>query len=74
MLLFRGRGYELEGSAIVIEKEHDLLLLISEPAWPGGKALGLYAEGRRFDSPLRLTFLFKKCDLWTLFRDFAQHS
>ena len=23
-------------------------------------------EGRRFDSPLRLIFLFQKCDLWTL--------
>ena len=28
-------------------------------------------EGRRFDSRLRLAFLFKNCDLWTLYRDFA---
>ena len=32
---------------------------VCEPAWPGGKAaLGWKAEGRRFDSQLRLTFLF----------------
>ena len=36
-----------------------------EPAWPGGKVLG-WEEGHRFDSPLRLIFHFKNCDLWTL--------
>ena len=44
---------------------------MSEPVWPSGKALGWYAEGPRFD-PLRLSFLFKHCGLWTLSRDFAQ--
>ena len=48
--------------------------IASEPDWPGGKALGWYAEGRRFDSQLRLTFLFKNCDLWTLSHDFALHN
>ena len=38
---------------------------LSEPVWPSGKALGWYAEGPRFD-PLRLSFLFKNCGLWTL--------
>ena len=28
----------------------------------------------RFDSPLLLTLLFKKCDLWTLSFDFALHN
>ena len=35
------------------------------------KALDWYAEGRRFDSPLRLTFLFKNCGLCTLSGDFV---
>ena len=45
-------------------------ILNREPAWPDGKALGWETEGRRFDSPLRLSFLFKNC-VWTLSRDFA---
>ena len=48
---------------------------LREPAWPGGKVFGWYAGVRRFDSLLWwLTFLFKKCDLWTLSRDFALHN
>ena len=42
----------------------------NEPVWPSGKALGWQAEGPRFD-PLRLSFLFKNCGLWTLSCDFA---
>ena len=38
--------------------------------WPSGKALGWLAEGPRLD-PLRLSFLFKDCGLWTLSSDFA---
>ena len=34
--------------------------------WPGGKALGWYAEGRRFDFALQLTYLYKNCDSWKL--------
>ena len=37
-------------------------------------ALAWSAKGRRFDSPLRLTFLFKNCDFWTLSRDFVLHN
>ena len=37
-----------------------------------------HSAGKRkdvgFDSPLRLTFLLKKCYLWTLSRDFALHN
>ena len=33
---------------------------VSEPVWPGGKALGWQAEGPRFVTPLRLSFRFKK--------------
>ena len=32
-----------------------------------------FSEGSRFDSPLRLTSLFKNCVLLTLSRDFALH-
>ena len=32
------------------------------------------AEGRRFDSPIRLTFVFQNCDWWTLARDFALYN
>ena len=46
------------------------LLFWGEPVWPSGKALGWQAEGLRFD-PLRLSFLFKNCGLWTLSCDFA---
>ena len=45
-----------------------------ERAWPGGKVLGWYAEERRFDPPLRLTFLFQICDLWALSREFTLHN
>ena len=49
-----------------------------EPAWPSGKGARLVSlSGRtyRFDSPLRLTFLFKPCALWTLsHRDLALHN
>ena len=38
--------------------------------WPSDKALGWSAEGPRFD-PLRLSFVFKNCGLWTLSFDFA---
>ena len=34
-----------------------IFLLDCEPLWLGGPALGWQAEGPRFDSPLRLTFL-----------------
>ena len=49
---------------------------LCELAWPGGKALSWRAEGRRFDSPLRLPFLFKNnyCDLWTLSTSFSSSS
>ena len=48
--------------------------LVSRLGLSDGKALGWYTEGRRFDSPLRLTFPFKKCDVWTPSRDFVQHN
>ena len=35
------------------------------PVWSSGKALSWYVEGPSFD-PLRLSFLFKNCGLWTL--------
>ena len=46
--------------------------MVCEPVWPSGEALDWHwqAEGPRFD-PLRLSFLFKKCGLWTLSYDFA---
>ena len=47
---------------------------LSEPVWPSGKVLGWYTEGPRFDSPLRLSFLFKCCGLWTLSCDFVTHN
>ena len=40
-----------------------------KPVCPSGKALGCKA-GPRFD-PLRLSFLFKNCGLWTLSCDFV---
>ena len=42
-----------------------------EPVWPSGKA------GKRKDlgsNPLRLSFLFKRCGLWTLSCDFVPHN
>ena len=42
---------------------------LSEPVWPSDKALG-WKAGPWFD-PLRLSFLFKNCGLWTRSCDFA---
>ena len=42
-----------------------------EQVWPSGKA------GKQKDlgsNPLRLSFLFKRCGLWTLFCDFVPHN
>ena len=42
-----------------------------EPVWPTGKA------GKQKDlglNPLRLSFLFKRCGLWTLSCDFVPHD
>ena len=42
-----------------------------EPVWPSGKA------GKRRDlgsNPLRLSFRFKSCGLWTLSCDFVPHN
>ena len=36
---------------------------LCEPVWPGDKSLGWKALG---SNPLRLSFLFKSCGLWTL--------
>ena len=45
----------------------------SEPVWPSGKALGWYSGKQRDlgSNPLRLSFLFKSCGLWTLSCDFV---
>ena len=45
---------------------------LCKPVWPSGKleSLGWKAEGPRF-GPLRLSFLFKTCVLWTLSGYFA---
>ena len=51
-------------------KPHVSLRFAREPVWPSGKASGWLAEGPRFD-PLRLSFLFKNCGLWTLSCDLA---
>ena len=40
--------------------------------WWLRRSAGNLAEGRRFESPLRLTFLFENCYLWTLPR--AMHN
>ena len=53
-----------------VYKWHVYRDVASELVWPSGKALGWEAEGPRFD-PLRLSFLFKNCGLWTLSCDFA---
>ena len=44
-----------------------------EPVWPGGKALGWYAEGPQFDTASALLSLQKGCGLWTLSCDFVHH-
>ena len=44
-----------------------------EPVWPSGKA----RAGKQKDlgsNPLRFSFLFKSCGLWTLFFDFVPHN
>ena len=46
-------------------------VFLSQPAGPGGNALGWQAEGLGFHSPLPLTCLIKHRGLWTLSRDFC---
>ena len=48
--------------------------LYCEPVWPSGKA-GTRSGGASHGSiPLRLSFLFKSCGLWTLSCDFVPHN
>ena len=47
-------------------------LCCSEPVWPSGKVLA--SKHKDFGSiPLRLSFLFKACGLWTVSSDFVPH-
>ena len=49
-------------------------LLTTAPVWPSGKA---GKAGKRKDLgsiPLRLSFLFKSCGLWTRSCDFVPHN
>ena len=43
----------------------------SEPVWPSGKA---GKERNLGSNPLRLSFLFESCSLWTLSCDFVPHN
>ena len=45
-----------------------VVLFWREPVWPRGKQRDLSSN------PLRLSFLFKSCGLWTLSCDFVPHS
>ena len=46
-----------------------------EPVWPSGKAFRLVIKEKGLSSiPLRLSFLFESCDLWTLSCDFSLHN
>ena len=47
-----------------------LVIVCSEPVWPSDKA----GKQRELGSkPLRLSFLFKSCGLWTRSCDFVPH-
>ena len=41
-------------------------LVLREPVWPSGKALGWLEEGPRLESALTVLSLQKGCGLWTL--------
>ena len=51
------KGYSHRHLMSITLRLHLQRLVVCEPAWPGGKALGWSAEGRRLHSPLRLAFL-----------------
>ena len=54
-----------------IERAVSTRVVFREPVWPSGKA------GKRRDLgsiPLRLSFLFKSCGLWTRSCDFVPHD
>ena len=54
-----------------IERAVSAKVVFGEPVWPRGKA------GKRNDLgsiPLRLSFLFKSCGLWTRSCDFVPHD
>ena len=54
-------------SGVVFER-YGLRGLLGEPVWPSGKQRDLGSN------PLRLSFFFKSCGLWTLSYDFVPHN
>ena len=62
--------YARHGEGFAMKGQKRKSRSVCESVWPSGKALGWYAERPRFD-PLWLSFLFKKCCLWTPSCDFA---